>query len=756
MKKLKRLLAMTLSVVMLFSCTPTSVHAATQTIYYDSSNIQYATEFSFTNPHGDGFPGGTHTWDSSTHVSYIHVDDGVGYCIQPGIRIGDGPGDKVTYIGGAETDYYTRFSRNLQKAIELAKLYGYPNKISSKNGYYATQVLIWGLIIGQVDPVDFTGTNKFYTCLSSDSKEAIKPYYDQLLDDLKSHSIIPSFASKYASQAKIITLEWNSSNKRYEAKVTDTNGILSKFDFALSGVTCTKSGNTLTLSSTKPIESAKTASSSKELPDVTVGSPNVWYSDEGQWKQEVTTGAAQPDPVPAYVKVQTEQTGTIALKKTSEDGKVSGVKFKISGNGISKIVTTGTNGTVNVSDLPPGTYTVSEVEVEDRYTTPESQTVKLTEGKTVAVSFDNTLKKFRVQLRKSDAETGTAQGDAVLDGAQYTLYNQQGKELETLTITNGKAVSSYYPCQTITIRETKAPVGYQLDDTVYTVEAPPEDQTEEYTTLTRTVEEDVIKGKVAIIKFLNEAGASDTDTKPAMEGIEFTVTLNSDPSVKAVITTDENGYAETGLLPYGVYTVTETKYPDSVTPVQPFTVNISQNNKVYQYILANDEKGSLLKIIKADQETGHTIALAGAGFRIKDLATGEWVTQHINYPEPTEIDEFFTGSDGTLMLPTELPYGDYELYETVPPVGYLLYDEPIPFTIDGTEETVSITCRDTAVKGEIQVEKTGERFAAIQQEETPYGTQYTPIFAETGLPDVEFTVTAADGTLLLKKTRLQV
>lgn len=839
MKKLKRLLAMALSVVLLLSCIPITASAATGTIYYDSSSIQYGTAFSFKNPYGDGFPGGTHKWNSSTHISYIHVNNGIGYCIQPGIRIGDGPGDKVEYIGGSSSTYYNKMPDSVQSAIELAKLYGYPNKIGNKNGYYATQVMIWGLIIGQVDPNDYTGTNKFYTCLNTKSKNAIKSYYNQLLNDLKKHGTVPSFSSKFASQAKTIVLKWNSSNKRYETTVTDSNGVLSQFDFSLDGVKFSKSGNKLTISSTKPISTAKSASGNKKLPEVTVGSPNVWHSNE-YMQQEVITGAAQPDPVRAYIKVQTDKTGTIALKKTSEDGKVSGVKFKISGNGISKTVTTGKDGSVDVTGLPAGTYTVSEVEIPGYYETPESQTVKLTAGQTASVSFSNTpkkssltvvktaedgfkegftfrltgtadsgekidltavtgkdgkavfqnvpvgsgyvlseentpdryvvpedqtadiewnkvnnksftntLKKFRVQLHKSDAETGTAQGDAVLDGAQYTLYNEQGKELETLTITNGTAVSGYYPCQTITIRETKAPVGYQLDDTVYTVEAPADEQTDEHITLTREVKEKVIKGKIAIHKFFEEAG-SDESIKPPMQGIEFTVTLNSNPNIKEVITTNAEGYAETGLLPYGVYTVTETEYPESVTPIEPFTVTISEHQKTYEFVLENIEKSAQLKIVKADADTGKTIPLEGAGFRIKDLTSGKWVSQN-------GVDEFFTTQDGTLMLPKVLPYGSYELYETVPPVGYLLYDKPIPFTIDGSQQIVTVICHDTSVKGEIQVEKIGERFTAVKQEETPYGTLYTPVFTKTGLPDVEFTVTAAenicaaDGTVLLKK-----
>lgn len=834
----KRILSLFLSMLMVLGCLPLTAGAASsQTIYYESSNIRYGTAFSFKNPYGDGFPGGTHNWNSTTHVSYIHVGNGVGYCIQPGIRIGDGPGDKVEYAGGSDSSYYKKFPAALRRALGLVSLYGYPNAMTDKNAYYATQVLIWGLVIGQVDPNDFTGTNKFYTCLDEDSKKAVKPYYESLLNQLKSHETRPSFTGASSSQAKPITLQWDSGSKRYEATVTDSNEVLSQFNFTVSGLTISRKGNQLTLSSTQPVSNPISVSSDKAMPEVKVGSQLVWTSNE-YMQQEVLSGAPTPSPVTAWLKVQTEKTGTIALKKTSEDGKVSGVKFQISGNGISKTVTTGKDGSVDVTGLPAGTYTVSEVEIPGYYETPESQTVKLTAGQTASVSFSNTLKKgsltvtktaedgfkegftfrltrtsdsgekidltavtgkdgkavfqnvpigsgyvlseentpdryvvpedqtvdiewnkvtnksftntlkkFRVQLHKSDAETATAQGDATLDGAQYTLYNEQGKELETLTITDGTAVSGYYPCQTITIRETKAPVGYQLDDTVYTVEAPADEQTEEHITLTREVKEQVIKGKIAIRKYLTQA---DSEEKLPMEGIEFTVTLNSDPNIKEVITTNAEGYAETALLPYGVYTVTETEYPESVTPIEPFTVTISEHQKTYEFVLDNMEKSAQLKIVKADADTGKTIPLEGAGFRIKDLTSGKWVSQN-------GVDEFFTTQDGTLMLPKVLPYGSYELYETVPPVGYLLYDKPIPFTIDGSQQVVTVTCHDTAVKGEIQVEKIGERFTAVKQEETPYGTQYTPVFTKTGLPNVEFTVTAAenicaaDGTVLLKK-----
>ena len=277
----KCILSLFLSMLMVLGCLPLTAGAASsQTIYYESSNIRYGTAFSFKNPYGDGFPGGTHNWNSTTHVSYIHVGNGVGYCIQPGIRIGDGPGDKVEYAGGSDSSYYKKFPAALRRALGLVSLYGYPNAMTDKNAYYATQVLIWGLVIGQVDSSTFAGTNKFYTCLDEDSKKAVKPYYDSLLNQLKSHETRPSFAGASSSQAKLITLQWDSGSKRYEATVTDSNEVLSKFNFTASGLTISRKGNQLTLSSTRPVSNPISLSSDKAMPEVKVGSQLVWTSNE--------------------------------------------------------------------------------------------------------------------------------------------------------------------------------------------------------------------------------------------------------------------------------------------------------------------------------------------------------------------------------------------------------------------------------------------------------------------------------------------
>ena len=91
------------------------------------------------------------------------------------------------------------------------------------------------------------------------------------------------------------------------------------------------------------------------------------------------------------------------------------------------------------------TYTVTE-KTPGQYVQPQSQMMTVSPGKTSAVTFHNTLKKFRAELRKTDSAAGTAQGDSTLDGAVYGLY-QSGALLDTYTTANGgKFTTKYYPC----------------------------------------------------------------------------------------------------------------------------------------------------------------------------------------------------------------------------------------------------------------------------------------------------------------------
>ena len=137
------------------------------------------------------------------------------------------------------------------------------------------------------------------------------------------------------------------------------------------------------------------------------------------------------------------------------------------------------------------------------------------------------------------------------------------------------------------------------------------------------------------------------------------------------------------------------------------------------------------------------------GFKVWSIDNGEYISQTINYPEETTLDIFYTNDSGTLMLPKDLAYGDYELHEVKAPTGYFLDNEPVPFTVDGTEKTITVEKYDTPQKGKLSVSKRGEIFKSVTAAED----KYTPVFEESGLSGAEFEVRAAediytvDGTL---------
>jgi uncharacterized surface anchored protein len=154
---------------------------------------------------------------------------------------------------------------------------------------------------------------------------------------------------------------------------------------------------------------------------------------------------------------------------------------------------------------------------------------------------------------------------------------------------------------------------------------------------------------------------------------------NAKETERDLLTTNEHGYAISKKLPYGIYVVKEIEAPGDVKFVEPFDVFISQEGKIYRFILNDIGFRALIKIVKVDAETGKTIPAAGTTFKIRDLATGEWVSQHINYPTPMDLTEFETAPDGTLVLPEPLKSGEYELVEIAAPRGYLLSDKPVKF-----------------------------------------------------------------------------
>ena len=479
--------------------------------------------------------------------------------------------------------------------------------------------------------------------------------------------------------------------------------------------------------------------------------------------QDVTLTGGNADLTVAVDFENILKKGSIKINKQSEDGENGDREFTITGGGQTYTLTTSNDGTAILADIPVYdssnnkiTYTISEKNVPMKYVVPADQKTTLTADATVDVTFENKLKKFTAEVTKKDSENVSAQGDASLAGAVYGLYCGDERVATYTTDENGYFKTDEFVCGNYTLQELSPSQGYQLNDEIYILGTEPKNYQIETNPISLDVTEDVIKGKISIIKHSDD-GTTQIETPE--EGAEFEVYLktsgsyeNAKETERDYLVCDENGYAATKMLPYGVYVVHQTKGWDNTEWIDDFEVIVSENEKDYFYLINDSVITSYVKIVKKDAETGNIIPVSGIGFMICDCANNCYVSQKINYPSEMNLDTFYTDETGTLMLPNELAYGDYELHEVQSANGYVLDKTPVPFTIDGTEKTVVVEKFNTAQKGKISVQKTGDIFNSVSENDE----KYTPIFEEKGLENAVFQVIAsedivtADGTVRAK------
>ena len=466
--------------------------------------------------------------------------------------------------------------------------------------------------------------------------------------------------------------------------------------------------------------------------------------------------------------------GSLQITKTSEDGLNEDVKFRLTGTSLSgaainETASTNAAGVATFKDILIGTgYTVEEVNTATRYVIPDKQTVSVAWNEVTKASFENTLKKFRVTVTKTDKEKGTAQGDATLAGAKYGIYDN-GRLVDTYTTeANGQFTTDYYVCgEHWTIKEIEPSEGYLLDTTVYDVGASASLYTVEYNSTNNAVKEQVLKGNIAVIKHSDDGNTQIETPEPEAE---FQVYLksagsfaNAKTSERAVLDCDNDGFAEATNLPYGVYTVHQTKGKEGSEFMPDFDVFIKGNGATYKYLINNAPFQAYIKIIKTDKETGKTVPYAGAGFQIFD-PNGKKISMSFTYPKKTTVDTFYTNEDGYLLTPEKLELGrGYSLVEVTAPYGYVLDSTPVSF--DVTRENshyedaltiIKVNKTNVAQKGVIQITKTGEVFASVENSENVY----TPVYEEQNLKNAVFEIYAAediatgDGTIRYHKGTL--
>ena len=828
---------------------------------------------------------GWHT-GSSTHTNLKAIGSysgNIAYCIEPGVSLSSGQS-----MNKYDENYFNNITANgvisgdeIRLFIGRILQYGYRGTIStswrSQNESaansiahaYATQLLIWETVVGERD-ANFnhkaaSGCSNVKDVINAKHplRSKIMSYYNSMVSSVQNHTVVPSFCTKSSGSAKVNELEWNGS--KYVATLTDSNGVLSNYDFkaSISGVTFSTSGNKLTVSMDKAPSKEFTITASKKngvRRGVVVWSEGK-HSQNSSVQDVVTYAQEVSDPVSGYVKMKVSY-GSCQIVKTSEDGKVDGIKFTITGNGVNQTVTTANGGKFQLDNLMPGVYTVMEQSIDKyvpqevhrvtvvagqvatvnfnnvlkrgnlqiikssednlvegvtfhlygtslagiavdeyavtdkngvatfkdvlvsgstpytveevntaiRYVVPEKQTAPIKWNEVTNRDFTNILKKFSVTVTKSDREEGTAQGDAKLSGAVYGIYKGETLVDKYVTDSNGQFTTKEYICDSDwTVREITPSEGYLLDNTIHKVGAEPKLFTIEHSLVSNDVTEQVMKGNIAIIKHTDDG---ETKIETPENGATFEIYLKSFGSFEAAeederdtIICDENGFAQTKDMPYGVYTVHQTKGWEGREFMKDFDVFISQDGQTYRYLINNANFESYIKVVKKDAETGKTIPYAGAGFQIYDPA-GNKVSMTFTYPTPTTIDTFYTDADGQLVTPEKLEYGKgYSLVEVQAPYGYVLDSTPVSFDVTEENSTqeggitlIKVDKPNMAQKGTISIEKTGEVFYGVSvsgSEDTE--VIYQPIYEITGLSGAVYEIRAAediitpDGTVRFTK-----
>ena len=828
---------------------------------------------------------GWHT-GSSTHTNLKAIGSysgNIAYCIEPGVSLSSGQS-----MNKYDENYFNNITANgvisgdeIRLFIGRILQYGYRGTIStswrSQNESaansiahaYATQLLIWETVVGERD-ANFnhkaaSGCSNVKDVINAKHplRSKIMSYYNSMVSSVQNHTVVPSFCTKSSGSAKVNELEWNGS--KYVATLTDSNGVLSNYDFKanISGVAFSTSGNKLTVSMDKAPSKEFTITASKKngvRRGVVVWSEGK-HGQNSSVQDVVTYAQEVSDPVTGYVKMKVSY-GSCQIVKTSEDGKVDGINFTISGNGVNQTVTTANGGKFQIDNLMPGVYTVTEQSIDKyvpqevhrvtvvagqvatvnfnnvlkrgnlqvikssednlvegvkfhlygtslagiavdeyavtdkngvatfkdvlisgstpytleevdtaiRYVVPEKQTAPIQWKEVTNRDFTNILKKFSVTVTKRDREEGTAQGDAKLSGAVYGIYKGDTLVDKYVTDSEGQFTTKEYVCDSDwTIREITPSEGYLLDKTIHKVGAEPKLFTIEHNLVANDVTEQVMKGNIAIIKHTDNG---ETKIETPENGATFEIYLKSSGSFEAAeederdtIVCDENGFAQTKDMPYGVYTVHQTKGWEGREFMKDFDVFISQDGQTYRYLINNANFESYIKVVKKDAETGKTIPYAGAGFQIYD-PDGNKVSMTFTYPTPTTIDTFYTDADGQLVTPEKLDYGKgYSLVEVQAPYGYVLDSTPVSFDVTEENSTqeggitlIKVDKPNMAQKGTISVEKTGEVFFGVNVSgEEDKDVIYQPVYKVKGLAGAVYEITAdedvitPDGTLRYHK-----
>lgn len=661
----------------------------------------------------NGWTSGEATWMTTLHT--IGSFDGPAcYCIEPGV-----PRNLYRSYESCGEDYWDTFPAEYNRTIDgrtmktlLGRImqYGYQGNLSldwrSQNEadadklahMMATQVLVWETVVGERD-ADFNH-------IAPDNADAVKSvyrtshplygrfsaYYDSIEASVKKHTIVPSFMDRSEEDAQTVELSWDGS--RYTATLTDANGVLSEYAFssAQSDMSFAVDGNDLTISAeTAPADGVTiTAVRNNTRQGVVVWSDGH-YGPDGTMQDVVTFRDTVSDPMYAYLHLKVGY-GSVKIVKTSEDGEVSGISFTVSGSGTEQTVTTNATGEMQLDDLRPGVYTVTE-QSSERYEPQEVRQVTVLSGRIATVTFHNTLKRGSLEVVK------TAE-DGLNEGVKFHLTGTSlaGLPVDEYAVTgsNGKAVFS----------DVLIGTDYILSEVdtgiIYVV---PEDQTTavEWNTVTQAEVRNVLKKwSATVTKWDAETGLPQGDATLAgavygvFRGEELVDTYTTNESGQFT-TTDYvcgNDWTIRELSPSEGYLLDDTVYPVGAEP-QHYT---EEYNPIALDVTEQVIRGGVT-LTKVDKDYPEN-KLEGAVFE---------VYRDSNRNQELDAEDELLGTmeelGGGEYALTGLCYGGYFAKEAQAPEGFYLDENAYYFAITTDGETVTV--ENEAGKGFLNAAQVG-------------------------------------------------
>lgn len=658
-----------------------------------------------------------------------------------------------------------------ETAVQLSLISYFGTKVPGRTGkdwYAITQGLIWKTI-------HYNSTDMCYveTPTNPDYTTTVR-LWNEILADVENYKRTPSFATQTfeVDADKSITL-------------TDSNNALDNMKIINSGgLDVSINGNQLVINGNQNAEDTATIVLQRNIPSDQLGTSLAYYNGKDQ-----SLGVFKvSDPLSVFLRVKVNKFGTLELTKYNEDksATVPNTYYHITGpNGYDETLATDENGILKIEKLPLGDYKAVETQAGDGYLINVQEfgfTIKA--NQTTSIDPSNIEPTGKIELTKSidTDKTNGLSGDAVIKDNTYGLYAKE-------TITNKAGTKTFYKKdECISTKKTNAdgkitwddlPLGkYYISETtsnnslvlnkmIIDVELKYQNQTVSKVIEKKDTSNRVNMQKIQVFKSGEKDGIS--GLVKGLQGCEFTFKLKSEvdhvgwnnATTYAQITTNKNGIANTPYLPYGQYLVKETVTPKDYITAPDFLISVTNDYTEYEDIeqikrvnVNNRPFTSQVKLVKVDKDSGKTVTLNSASFKIKDC-NGNYVMQKIG---GKKYDTFTTnsknqitvlfGNKGEVTLPLALDAGNYTIEEVKTPQGFLALEEPVRFTItnqydydvdEDKDPIITIKVKNDQPKGKIILKKT-DKVTADPLENVEYEL--------TAKEDI---ISVIDGSILFEK-----